>query len=278
MNRPFPIAMIITLCALPAWAQTPVCEELTGRQRRLAETILDSEHLYDCCDNTIRVCLATQPACSLAERLADNVCRRVAAGQDEQRIRRALSRRARSMVGGGAPAEIDLQSAVVLGPNDAPVTLVIYACARCPYCSRLIPELVEAIRDGPLQENVRLAFRIFPIRGHEGSTPAGLAFQTAADLDVFWPFMLYAYGHFDDWTEEAQVRWATEVGLERKVFETQMADPSTRAALVESKKEGLVNGVEATPTIFINGRRWVGDLETVELVDGLEEVVIRTAQ
>lgn len=278
MKRWFVLAMSIALWADPTWAQTPVCDELSGGQRRLAETILDSEYLYDCRDDTISVCLAEKPACSLAERLADNVCRRVAAGQDEQRIRRALSRRARSMVGGGTPAEIDLDAAAISGPDDAPVTLMIYACARCPYCSRLIPDLIESVNSGPSRDQVRLAFRIFPIRGHEGSTPAGLAFQAAADMDAFWPFMLYSYGHFDDWTEEAQVQWAVEVGLEREAFGTRMADPATRAALVESKKEGLVNGVEATPTFFINGRRWVGDLETVELLDALEEAVNRATR
>ena len=278
MKRWVALVMNLTLWAAPMGAQTPVCEGLNGDQRRLAETILDTEYLYDCCDDTISVCLTEKPACSLAERLADNVCRRVAAGQDEQRIRRALSRRARSMMGGGAPAEIDLNAAATSGPDGAPVTLVIYACARCPYCSRLIPDLIESVNSGPLRDQVRLAFRIFPIRGHEGSTPAGLAFQAAADMDAFWPFMLYAYGHFDDWTEEAQVRWATEVGLERNVFETRMADPATRAALVESKKEGLINGVEATPTFFINGRRWVGDLETAELLDALEEAVNRATR
>lgn len=278
MNRWVALAMCVVLWADPIRAQTPDCDALTGGQRGLAETILSSEYLYDCCDGTISACLMSLPACSLAERLADNVCRRVAAGQDEQRIRRALSRRARSMMGGGAPAEIDLDAAAVTRPDDAPVTLVIYACARCPYCSRLIPELIEAVREGPLHENVRLAFRVFPIRGHEGSTPAGLAFQTAVEMDAFWPFMLYAYQRFDDWSEEAQVKWAEAVGLQGDAFEARMVDPATRAALVESKKEGLVNGVEATPTFFINGRLWVGDLETVELLDALEEEAIRTTQ
>ena len=42
-----------------------------------------------------------------------------------------------------------------------------------------------------------------------------------------------------------------------------------------SKKEGLVNGVEETPTLFINGRRWVGDLEAVEILDALAEEAAR---
>jgi protein-disulfide isomerase len=275
MIRWFSVILAAVAWIAPAGAQTPICDELTSGQRQLADKILDSEYLYDCCDDTISACLAEQPPCDLARRLADNVCRRVAAGQDETGIRRALSRRARSMVGGGAPAEIDLEAAYVTGPDDAPVTVVIYACARCPYCSKLIPELFDTIENGPLHDRVRLAYRVFPIRGHEGSTPAGLAFVAAGEMGAFWPFMLHAYGRFDDWFEDAQPEWASAVGLDRADFEARMTDPATREALVASKKEGLVNGVEATPTFFINGRRWVGDLEPVELVDALEEAVAR---
>ncbi len=258
-----------------ASAQTPVCDALTGDERRLAGRILASEYLYDCCDETISRCLQAQPPCSLAIRLADNVCRRVAAGHDEKRIRRALSRRARSMVGSGSSAEIDLSAAPSIGPDDAPVTVVIYACARCPYCTILVPELYEAITTGELSDQVRMAFRTFPIRGHEGSTTAGLAFVAAAEMNRFWPFMLHAYSHFDEYSPERQVEWAVAVGLDRQAFEARILDPATRDALVSRKKEGLINGVEETPTIFINGRHWVGDLETTELIDAIEEEKVR---
>lgn len=272
------VILSVVLWIGPLHARTPLCDGLPSGQRNLAENILASEYLYECCDDTISACLAEEPVCPLARRLADNVCRRLEAGQDEAQIRRALSRRARSMVGGGSPVEIDLEAAPVLGSGDASVTVVIYACARCPFCSQLIPELIETVGDGPLHDRVRFAFRIFPIRGHENSTPAGLAFQAAAEMDAFWPFMLEAYGHFDGWSPEGQLQWAMTVGLEREAFEAFMADPATRDALVASKKEGLVNGVEATPTFFINGRCWMGDLETAELLDALEEEATRAVR
>jgi len=252
-------------------AQTPVCDALSNGDRRSAETILTTEYLYECCDDTIASCLEAESVCGLAIRLADNVCRRVAEGQDEVRIRRGLSRRARSMVGGGSIAEVDVSTAPVLGSADAPVTLVIYACARCPYCSKLVPELFRAITEEPLAGDVRLVFRVFPIRGHENSTPAGLGFAAAAEMGAFWPFMIEAYTHFDGFSQEQQVVWAETVGMDRREFILLIADPVTRDALVASKKEGLVNGVEETPTLFINGRRWVGDLELDELVDVLAE-------
>lgn len=275
MKRTWWWCLGVLLWAGAASAQTPACDALAGEPRRLAERILASEHPYDCCDDTIARCLQARPTCALAVRLADTVCRRAAAGQDEVRIRRALSRRARSMVGGGAPAEIDLTAAAVVGPDDAPVTVVVYACARCPYCSVLIPQLHRGLAAGSLGDEVRLAFRVFPIRGHEGSTPAGLGFVAAAEMGAFWPFMLHAYGNFGEFSEARQVDWAAAVGLEREAFAARVADPATREALVAAKKEGLVNRVEETPTFFINGRRWVGDLEAAELLDAIAEEAAR---
>ena len=265
----------VLLTATTAIAQTTTCAALDDQERRTAEKILTSEYLYDCCDDTVSRCLEAQPTCRLAVWIADDICRRVAAGQDEMRIRRALSRRARSMVGGGAPAEIDLATAPVFGSAEAPVTVVIYACARCPYCSKMIPALYEAVNAGALQDHARLAFRIFPIRGHENSTEANLGFVAAAAMEGFWPYMLHAYRHFDDWSGERQLEWAAVVDLDRDEFSARLRDPDTREALVASKKEGLVNVVEETPTVFLNGRRWVGDLAIEQLVSAIEEEAAR---
>jgi protein-disulfide isomerase len=270
------IAVVVALwSAIAAAAGPEICDALDQKQRRMAGRILADEYVYDCCDDTISRCLEASPVCRLAVRLAESVCRRVAAGQDETGIRRALSRRARSMVGGASPAEIDLSKAPIFGPDEAPVTLVIYACARCPYCSKLIPALYEAVDGGVLTDDVRLAFRIFPIRGHEGSTEAGLGFAAAVEMGRFWPFMLYAYHHFDEFSAEAQTEWAAAVGLDQSEFSERLQDAVTRDMLVESKKEGLVNGVEETPTLFLNGRRWVGDLAIDPLVDAIQEEVER---
>ncbi len=275
MNRVVLPLVFLLFPGSSAGAQTAVCDALTGAQRHAAERLLATEYLYDCCDDTIAACLQEQPTCTLAVRLADNVCRRLAAGQDEDRIRRALSRRARSMVGGGAPAEIDLNGAPAVGDAGAPVTVVVYACARCPYCSELVPALYGEITSGRLRGAARLFFRTFPIRGHPGSTEAGLAFVAAAGGGRFWEFLLYAYRHFDAYAPEVQVDWARSAGLEPEAFAARMADPATREALVGSKKEGLLNGVEETPTLFLNGRRWVGDLEVGEVVDAIQEEAAR---
>jgi protein-disulfide isomerase len=263
-------ALLAACLTTPAFAQTPACDALAGPKRALAQKLLETEHPYECCDDTIARCLEASPTCALAVRLANDVCRRVAAGQDETRIRRALSRRARSMTASGMPASIDLSSATIAGDDTAPVTVVVYACARCPYCSNLVPAL-HAELGRRLKGIARLAFRTFPIKGHEGSTEAGLAFAAAERMGRFWDFALFAYGRFDTFSPALQQSWAGEAGLDPEEFARYLADPATRDQLVTMKKEGLANGVEETPTLFINGRRWTGDLTLDEIVDAIEE-------
>lgn len=271
MRERLTVLVAVLALAAGAAAQTPVCDQLEGRSVETARRLLESEYLYECCDDTIARCLEARPTCALAVRLADNVCRRVAEGQDEARIRRGLSRRARSMVGGGTPAEVDLSGAAVAGSPDAPVEVLVYACARCPYCSRLVPALHDAVVSGPLKGRARLVFRTFPIRGHENSTEAGLAFVAAARGGRLWEFLLHAYRHFDQFEPGRQPEWAAAVGLDPSAFAAALEDPASREALVASKKEGLANGVEETPTLYLNRRRWVGDLEIAEVVDAIGE-------
>jgi protein-disulfide isomerase len=275
VTRRFVLALALATAAASAAAQVPTCDALSRTQRAAALRLLESEHPYECCDDTIARCLEARPTCALAVRLTDEICRRVAAGQDEVHIRRALSRRARSMVGGGQLAVVDEAGAPAVGPSDAPVTLVVYACARCPYCSELVPELYRAASGGPLVGTFRMVFRTFPIRGHAGSTEAGIAFTAAAAQGCFWKYMLLAYARFDSFSVEKQPAWAAEAGCEPVAFSALMADPRTREALVASKREGLANGVEETPTLFINGRQWVGDLEAVAVFDAVAEEAAR---
>lgn len=276
MKRVVVAVTLVMAAALWSSAQTPACDQLSQNEKKLVQKIFEKEYLYDCCDDTISRCLQVEAPCRLAIRLADNVCRRVEQGQDEARIHRALSRRARSIVGGGSRAEINLEQAFATGPSDAPVVVTVYACARCPYCSKLVPALYKALGEGgALHGRVQLVFRVFPIKGHEGSTIAGLGFVAAAELHAFWPFMQVSYEHFDDFEPERLGAWAEDVGMDRAAFEILLEEPRVRQTLVLSKKEGLNNRVEETPTVFINGRRWVGDLEIGELLDVIGEEIER---
>jgi protein-disulfide isomerase len=114
-----------------------------------------------------------------------------------------------------------------------------------------------------------LYYKLFPIKGHTGSTEAGLAALVAQDRSRFWEFLLLSYQRFDTFSVENLSRWGAEVGLSG--FDASFADPALRDRLVASKKEGMANGVKSTPTFFISGRMWQGDLSVEMLLDVLGE-------
>jgi protein-disulfide isomerase len=267
--------------ALPApagAAEGDPCAALTPAQRAVAEAVYAAVYPHDCCDETLQACLAAPQPARLVRRLAADVCRQAADGRQEADIRAALERRGASMVAVGAPAAIDLTGLPPAGAADAPVTVVVYACARCPFCAKALPQLHADVTTGPLQGKVKLAFKGFPVRGHAHATEGALALEAARALGAFWPYLLRLYGDFDGFSLERLTVWARESGIDPVDFEARMQDEATRAAVVGSKKEGLRLGVEATPTLFIDGRRYRGDLDPAGLRDALLEAFERARE
>lgn len=256
-----------------ASAGVPACDALTGSAKDVADRVLAAEHPYDCCDDTIAACLKKQPACKLPARLAAFVCRRAAAGQDADTIRRSLEKRALFRAPGGRQFTIDLSTSPAVGCTQAKLKVVAYLCARCPYCSKLFPALYTEVTKGTLAGRVALHVRLFPIKGHPGSAEANRAIVAAGRLGKGWEYLLHAYRSFDRFSFDALPQWASDVGLDRAAFDAVVADPATNAQLVDSKKEGLRNGVESTPTLFINGVKYTGDLDIETIRDVLEEML-----
>lgn len=266
--------VVAVLVAVPysAFADDP-CAGLTASQKAVVDQVFSSQHPYDECDRTFAECLQARPVAPLVQRLAAWICRKARAGQDAKAIARSLEKRGLSMLRSGKTSQIDLSSAPKAGCAKAKVQVVLYVCARCPYCARLLPALYREVAGGRLSGKVALYYRLFPIKAHEYSTEANLAVAAATRLGKGWEYLLKAYERFDAFSLDALSQWASEVGLEKEVFEKTMKEAATRDALVESKKEGLRNGVDATPTVFISARRWQGDLDVDTLIDAIEEEV-----
>lgn len=261
-----------------AWPTRTSCDALVQSQRQRASVLLATLHAHDCCDETLALCLQHERRCLLAVRLAENVCRRVAQGQDEERIRLALSLRARMMMAAylDEAADIDLSASPAAGDPEAPVTVVEYAGPRGTNCASLTPRIHAAVAAGPLEGKARLYLKPFPLRSNPHSREAGIAFMAAQELGGLWEFVLHSYARFEGFDTSLQPEWAEAVGLDRERFEQLLEEERIVQRLVESKMEGLDNGVDSTPTFFIDGRRYLGELETEELVDTLEEAYERS--
>jgi predicted DsbA family dithiol-disulfide isomerase len=264
--------LLLSLSAAHTLAAQPEnCGQLSADNLERAQGLMAKVYPHDCCDNTLAACLSKEAPSHLVMRLANDLCRRVAEKQKDPEILREFDRRGSSMLGSGKPATIDLAGASWAGDEKAPVSVVVYSCARCPFCSKSVPQMYLAVTKGTLKGKARLAIRPFPVKSHEYSKEGGLAMQAADNLGRSWPYLLKLYEQFDMFCVGRLADLAEESGIDRAAFEAEMKKSSTAKRLVAAKKEGLRNQVVATPTYFISGKLYNGDMKTIALVDAIEE-------
>ncbi|MBN2192710.1 MAG: thioredoxin domain-containing protein [Polyangiaceae bacterium] len=269
------LVSLLTLVLVPrlGLAQIAACDGLTGAKREVAVQVLASAHPHDCCDGTLAECLKRKPVCSLVTRLATDVCRRAGAGQSKADIERELARRASSVT--SPKVKIDTAGAAVAGDPNAKVEIVLYLCARCPYCSRLLPQLHESVTSGRLKGKAKIIVRPFPIRSHQGSTEGGKAMVAAQRQGKFFEFLLHMYKNFDKFDPNRLPECAASAGLDADRFRRDLADPALEKILVESKKEGIRNRVEATPSVYVERRKYHAELSLAAIEDFIEEAYDR---
>jgi protein-disulfide isomerase len=167
----------------------------------------------------------------------------------------------------------------VLGPDDAPVTLVEYGDFQCPHCRRahgVLPKVLKRL--GP---RVRFVFRHFPLaESHPNAVHAAEAAESVAAQageDAFWRMHDLMYDHqrdSDDSLDDSHlVRYAEQAGADPATVALDLAGSTYEPRVKASFMTGVRSGVNGTPTFFINGARFEGDWTRVDsFAAALEEV------
>ena len=153
----------------------------------------------------------------------------------------------------------------VLGPDDAPVTLVEYGDFQCPHCARAHLVLPKVLRR--LGDRVRFVFRHFPLaESHPNALHAAQAAESVAAQvgnDGFWRMHDLMYDHQrdgDDALDDAHlVRYAEQAGADPDIVARDLADEVYEERVKDSFMSGVRSGVNGTPTFFVNGTRFDGD-------------------
>src|SRR5688572_12405316 len=153
----------------------------------------------------------------------------------------------------------------VLGPADAPVTLVQYGDFQCPHCARahlVLPKVLSRL-DG----RVRFVFRHFPLTdSHPNALHAAEAAESVAAQAgdaAFWRMHDLMYDHQRDGADSLDdahlVRYAEEAGADPTVVARDLAGDVHESRVKESFMTGVRSGVRGTPTFFVNGSQFDGD-------------------
>jgi protein-disulfide isomerase len=164
----------------------------------------------------------------------------------------------------------------VQGPGDAPLEVVQYGDYECPYCTRAHP-VIREMRD-ELGDRMRFGYRHFPLyRQHPHAQNAAEAAEAAAAQGRFWAMHRQLYDNRSALDRMHLVQHAENLNLDTERFEREIDEEAHRERILADYESGRASGVEGTPALFVNGRRYDGDPDaaTADLGDGELSVVAR---
>jgi protein-disulfide isomerase len=153
----------------------------------------------------------------------------------------------------------------VLGPEDAPVTLVEYGDYQCPYCARAQMVVQELLR---LRTNqIQFAYRHFPlINVHPYAEPAAEAAEAAGARGRFWSLHDWLFTHQDRLNPASLIAALIDMGLDGETIATELGHHNFLDKVRSDFVGGVRSGVNGTPSFFINGLRYEGGHSLPELV------------
>ena len=159
-----------------------------------------------------------------------------------------------------------------IGPDDAPITLVEYGDYECPYCGRAFP-ILKQLRE-TLADKFRLVFRHFPQNSvHPHASVAAQAAESAGAQGKFWAMHDLLFEHQDELAGTDLIQYALKLGLEVYRFEADLSSERYTAKIRSDYRDGLRNGVKKTPTLFINGKRYDGELNYDALLAKIKNLI-----
>jgi protein-disulfide isomerase len=160
------------------------------------------------------------------------------------------------------------------GPANAPVLIVGFDDLECPFCARMNAALFPAILDR-YKDQVRIVYRDFPLEMHPWAMRAAIDVNCvgAQSGTGYWNLVDYIHLHASEiggaTEQEKTVAKANEMldklardeGERQKVKADELNACLTKqdaSAVRRSMQEGEALGLEATPTLFINGEKIEG--------------------
>lgn len=163
-----------------------------------------------------------------------------------------------------------------LGPADAKVTVVEYASLSCPHCAHFDTTIFDQFKQKYVDSGkVRYIFREFPL-----NAPAYAAASVArcAPADKFFDVVHAYFRKQATWLSSNNLKASTldiakEFGFTEQSFDACLTNQALFKAIDEVKARGASFGVSATPTFFINGKKYQGSLTLEDLDKAIEPLL-----
>ena len=177
-----------------------------------------------------------------------------------------FTRRAAFAAAAETPGEIALTD-ITLGEADAPITMVEYASWTCPACLQFHTDVIPMLKTDYIETGkVKLVFREFPTPPANISV-AGFALARCAGENNYYAVIddlfsaqtnVLNLARSGGDIESALRNLASSYGIEGDAFGDCLANRDVTYAISESVMKGDSQGVNSTPTVFIDGEKLQG--------------------
>ena len=142
----------------------------------------------------------------------------------------------------------------VIGPENAPVTIVEFFDPSCEGCRAMHPYVKQILAAYP--DNVRLVLRY--VLFHKGSEKAVRILETARNQGVYVSVLNAVMEAQPQWHDDAEVKAAWEAarsaGLDVDKARNQMNAPEINAIIQQDAADVQKVGITGPPTFFVNGQ------------------------
>ena len=145
----------------------------------------------------------------------------------------------------------------ILGPADAPVTIVEFFDPACEACRAFHPIVKDIMAEHG--EAVRVVIRYTPFHG-AASEEAIRVLEAARMQDVYVPVLEAVLREQPRWASHGApapgliLQVAATAGLDAEAARTQMLAPGVVAILNQDRADVETVGIRQTPTFFVNGK------------------------
>lgn len=156
-------------------------------------------------------------------------------------------------------ADLNIAGLPFKGPKDAPVTITLFSDFQCPYCSRVAGPVEEFMKNPEFAGKVKVVFAHYPLSFHQMAKPASVAAQEAfvqGGPDLFWKLHDALFAAQRELSEEKIKELAKAAGVDMAKLDAAISAKTHDALIDKTMEIGTKAGVEGTPSIYINGRKW----------------------
>lgn len=157
----------------------------------------------------------------------------------------------------------------IKGKKEAKIAIIEYSDYQCPACGYASSSLNEVYKAYP--NDAAIVYRHFPLPSHQFAFEAAIASEITGESGKFWEMHDAIFANQEKISHEEILNIAESLGFSRTDFEQKMNDKKYKDAVYKDQMEGEDLKLDHTPTIYINGVEYTGNLDKDSIINEIKK-------